>query len=225
MLKGGELKPHVEQRHVNRVSSAFWPVHIRKGVSTGKAAQRRRDWIMQGRWWIVLIDALSMRVILVSTTLLVVTTSLLVAVLGLRFWYLLLLPLLLFTLLLIVPVFLASRAPQEIMPPPLTQDMRSSAGFLSQRAHELRNSTGFLSQYAHELRSSAGTLSQYAHELRSEPGLLTSEAPATPTLIEPPLVRVLETYDLRTTPVKHFLANIPEDTSKPATIRSLTQDF
>ncbi|MEO7022175.1 MAG: hypothetical protein ABI234_18645 [Ktedonobacteraceae bacterium] len=226
MIKGGEHRPHVDLRHVDRVSSAFWPTQTRKGVPTGKAAQRRRDWIMQGRWWIVLVDALSMRVILVLTTLLVVTTSLLVAVLGLHFWYLLLLPLLLFAILLIVPVFLASRTPLEITPPsPLAQDMRSSTGFISQYAHEMRSSTGFISQYAHELRNSAGILGKYAHELRSEPGLLTGETPATPMPVGTPLVRVLETYDLRATPVKHFLAHFPEDIAEQTTLRSMTQDF
>lgn len=220
MLKGGEFKPHVEQRHVDRVSSAFWPAHIRKGVPTGKAAQRRRDWIMQGRWWIVLVDVLSMRVLLIVTTLLVVSTSLLVAIFGLRFWYVLLVPLLLFMMLLIGPSLLASHAPRAIIPPPLAQDMRSSAGLLSQRAHEMRNSTGFLSQSVQELRSSAGLLSQYTHELRSMPGLLSGEAPATPTLVDPPLVRVLETYDLRTTPVKHFLSNFPENPTTQASVHS-----
>ncbi|MGH2482765.1 MAG: hypothetical protein ACRDHW_24210 [Ktedonobacteraceae bacterium] len=222
----GERKPHVEQRRVDRVSSAFWPLKTRKGVPTGKAAQRRRDWIMQGRWWIILVDALPMRVLLVLTTLLVVSASLLVALLGLRVWYLLLPPLLLFAGLLIVPVFLVSNVPIEIPPPPpLAQDMRSSSGFISQYAHELRSSAGFVSQYAHELHSSAGILSQHAHELRSEPGLLADTAPATPMPGEPPLVRVLETYDLRATPVRHFLANFPEDTAEQAALRYMTQDI
>lgn len=210
MMTGGERKPHVERRPGNIVSSAFWPMKVRKGIATGKAAQRRRDWIMQGRWWVILVDALSMRVLLVLTTLLVVTTSLLVAALGLSFWYLLLLPLLLFAVLLIVPLFLASRMPVEAVP---------SSSF----AQEWKSSTGFLSQYAQELRSSGGVLSQYAQELRSEPGLLSVEAdaPATPMPAAPPLVRVLETYDLRQTLVKHFLEDLPDDTARQAAARSL----
>lgn len=205
MIKSDERKPQIEQRHVERrVSSAVWPVKTRKGVPTGKAAQRRRDWIVQGRWWIILVDALSMRALLVLTTILVVTTSLLVAILGLHFWYLLPLPLLLFTMLLVVPLFLASRKPVEITPSalPFTQEMRSSSGFIS--------------QYAHELKSSAGMLSQYAHELRSEPGLLTGHSPATPMPTAQPLVRVLETYDLRSTQVEHFLGEQSSDTIEHA---------
>lgn len=221
-----ERKPHVEQRRVDRVSSAFWPLKTRKGVPTGKAAQRRRDWIMQGRWWIPLIGTLQMRVLLVVATLLVVGTSLLVALLGLKFWYLLPLPLALFALPLLVPAFLRGQQ-QEETPAPLSlpQDMRSSAGTISLYAHELRSSAGFLSQYAHELRSSAGMLSPHAHELRSEPGLLAhvNDSPATPMPVELPLVRVLETYDLRATPFKHFLTNAPGDTSERAALRSVAQ--
>lgn len=172
MLKGGDRKLHIEQRSADRVSSAVWPVKTRKGVATGKAAQRRRDWIIHGSWWIILVDALSMRILLVLVTLLVVTTSLLVALLGLHFWYLLPLPLLLFALLLFAPRFLASRRPVEITPS---------------------------SPFGQEWKSSAGILSQYAQEIRSEPGLLAAdaEAPATPMPVDPPLVRILETYDLR----------------------------
>lgn len=224
----GERKPHVERRRVDRVSSAFWPLKTRKGVPTGKAAQRRRDWIIQGRWWIILFDALPMRVLLVLTTLLVVGASLLVALLGLRFWYLLLPPLLLFAALLIVPAFLVRRAPLETPAPlPLAQDMRSSAGFISQYAHELRSSAGFLSHYARDLRSSAGILSQHAHELRSEQGMLGSDGPATPMPVEPPLVRVLETYDVRSTPMpgQPSLSNLPADTAERAALRYTAQDF
>ena len=59
MLKDDEQGPRVPWRHVNRVSSAAWPVNRRREVGTGKAAQRRRDWVMQGRWWIILVDTLS----------------------------------------------------------------------------------------------------------------------------------------------------------------------
>ena len=230
-----ERKPHVEQRRVDRVSSAFWPLTTRKGVPTGKAAQRRRDWIMQGRWWILLIDTLQMRILLVLATLLVVGTSLLVALLGLKFWYLLPLPLALFVLPLLVPALLRGQQQEEPSAPlPLPQDMRSSAGTISRYAHELRSSAGFLSQYAHELRSSAGMLSPHAHELRSEPGLFAStgepgllasvnDSPATPMPVEPPLVRVLETYDLRATPFKHFLTDVPGDTAERTALRSIAQ--
>lgn len=222
----GERKPHVEQRRVDRVSSAFWPLKTRKGVPTGRAAQRRRDWIIQGRWWILLLDTLQMRILLVVTALLVVGASLLVAWLGLKFWYLLLLPLLLFALPLVVPAFLTS-CPLEESPAPLTlpQDMRSSAGTISRYAQELRSSAGFLSQYAHELRSSVGMLSPHAQELRSEPGLFAnaSNYPATPMPVAPPLVRVLETYDLRATPFKHFLTESTGDTAERTALRSVAQ--
>src|ERR1700757_443520 len=129
MLKYSERKPHVEGRPVHRISSAFWPLSTRKSVATGKAAQRRRDWIMQGRWWVILVDALSMRMLLILTTLLVVVSSLVVAIVGLSFWYLLLLPLLLFAVLLFVPSYLASRVPTEVSSPRLasfTQELKSS---------------------------------------------------------------------------------------------------
>ena len=87
MIKDDERNPRAAGRYVNRVSSAVWPANIRRVVATGKGAQRRRDWIMQRRWLVILADALSMRALLVLTTLLVVISSLLVAILGLHFWY------------------------------------------------------------------------------------------------------------------------------------------
>lgn len=206
MIKGGERKPHVEGRHGNRVSSAVWPVNVRRVVATGKAAQRRRDWIMQGRWWIILVDALSMRILFILTTLLVVVSSLLVAALGLHFWYILIAPLLLFALVLVVPIFLASRTIVEATPPfsAFAQEWKSSTGMLSLYAQELKSNPGFLQElksnpgYLQELKSNPGFL----QALRSSPGVLSGEAPATPMPADPPLVRVLETYDLRGMPVK-----------------------
>ena len=208
MIKSSERKPHVEGRHGNRVSSAVWPLSVRRVVATGKAAQRRRDWIMQGRWWIILVDALSMRILFILTTLLVVVSSLLVAALGLHFWYILVVPLLLFALVLIVPLFLAGRTPVEATPPGLSafaQEFRSSTGMLSLYAQELKSNPGFLQElrsnpgYLQELKSNPGFL----QTLKSSPGVLSGEAPATPMPADPPLVRVLETYDLRSMPAKH----------------------
>jgi hypothetical protein len=179
MIKGNEGKPHVEGRRVNRVSSAVWPVKVRKVVATGKAAQRRRDWIIQGRWWIIRVSSQTMRVLLIPTTLLVVVSSLLVAFLGLHFWYLLLFPLLLFAALLTLPAFLARRMPAETLS-------------LSPFGQETRSSTGIISLEAQALKSQSGTLS-----VKRNPGILSSEAPLTPILDDQPLVRVLETYDLR----------------------------
>jgi hypothetical protein len=179
MGKGSERRPHVEQQYGNRVSSAVWPVNTRKVVATGKAAQRRRDLIMQDRWWIILADILAVRVLFILTTLLVVVISLLVAILGREFWYLLLLPLLLFIALLILPLFLARRIPAEMVPPALL--------------------------------------------LKSGSGMLSDETPATP-LADSPLVRVLETYDLRETPFKHFLTD-PSDEETGEYLRIYFTDY
>lgn len=212
MLKEGERKPHVEGRPGNRVSSAVWPLNVRRVVATGKAAQRRRDWIMQGRWWVALADVLPMRVLLVLATLLVVVSSLLVAVLGLRFWFLLPVPLLLFLSILLLPLFLASRVHPDTIPSSLSglaQELRSSTGLLSLNPQELRSNPGFLQElrsnpgFLQDLRSNPGFLQElrsnpgFLQDLRSNPGLLSSEAPATPMPADQPLVRVLETYDLR----------------------------
>ena len=218
MMQDDDEKPHVEGRPSHRVSSAVWPSNVRHVVATGKAAQRRRDWIMQRHLWVALATALSMRVLLVLTTLLVVISSLFVAVLGLQFWFLLLLPLLLFALLLFVPSFLASKLPAESVPPSLAQEFRSSTGLLSLYAHELKSHPGTLQ----ELRSNPG----YLQGLRSQPGLLAGEAPATPMPSEPPLVRVLETYDLRETQARHFLRErASEETGEHALISYSEQDL
>ena len=220
MLQEGERKPHMERRPVNRVSSAVWPRNVRRVVATGKAAQRRRDWIMQGRWWVALADVLPTRVLLVSATLLVVVSSLLVAVLGLRFWFLLPLPLLLFLAVLMLPLFLASRVPQETIPSSfsgLPQEMRSLSGLLSLSSQELRSQPGFLQ----EIHSQPGFL----QHMRSQPGLLSSEAPATPRPADPPLVRVLETYDLREPQGRQQLnESLRQETGRYRAVRCSNQD-
>jgi len=230
MLKENGGKPHVERRPVNRVSSAVWPLNVRRVVATGKAAQRRRDWIIQGRWWVALLDVLPMRVLLVTATLLVVVSSLLVAVLGLRFWFLLPLPLLLFMSVLLLPLLLKSRVRLEMIPSSfsgLAQELRSSTGLLSLRAQELRSNPGFLQ----DLRSNPGFLQElhsnpgFLQNLRSNAGLLSSETPATPMPADQPLVRVLETYDLRE---PHFRQQLDEisrrETGRYRAVRYPNQD-
>jgi hypothetical protein len=174
LLKNSEHKPRVEWRPINRVSSAVWPMSTRKGVATGKAAQRRRDWIIQGRWWVILVDVLSLRMLLILATLFVVASSLVVAIVGLNLWYLLLLPLFLFGVLLIVPRYLASQEPGKVLAP---------------------------------------AFSAFTQDLSSEQDALLLETPVTPVPVDPPLVRVLETYDLRKTQIEHFLM-IEEETGK-----------
>jgi hypothetical protein len=212
MIEKSDEKPHVEKRSANRVSSAVWPASLRRVVATGKAAQRRRDWLMQRRWLVLLVDALSLRVIFVLTTLLVVVSSLLVALLGLAFWYLLLVPLLLFTLLSLLPLFLVSKPPLETPPASLAtfaQEFKSSTGLFSLSAQEFKSSTGLLSFSSQELYSGPG----YLHHVPDSSALLAvnGESPATPMPSEPPLVRVLETYDLREARVKHFFEDALRD--------------
>lgn len=212
MIKNSDNRAHVEKRSVNRVSSAVWPASIRRVVATGKAAQRRRDWLMQRRWLVLLVDALSLRAIFVITTLTVVVTSLLVALLGLTFWYLLLMPLLLFVVLSLVPSFLVSKAPAEALPPSLSsfaQEFKSFAGLPS--TQDLHSAPGYLQN-----------LPDSAALLQASP-----DAPATPMPAEPPLVRVLETYDLRETRVRHFFEEMlrSETGEHPALRRAPDKDF
>lgn len=150
MLQGGEPKPHIERRHSDRVSSAFWPVHIRRGVSTSRVAQCRRHWMMQGRWWFVLINALARRVLQAWRTL--------------------------------------------------------------RRATRKRN-------------GAAGRFSQDARTAKGQPRLLTGSAPTTPLSVEAPLIRVLETYDVRTTPIKHLRTHMPENPTEQALLRALPPDL
>jgi hypothetical protein len=182
MLKEEEEKPHVTGRPANRVSSAVWPLNVQRVVATGRAAQRRRDWIIQGRKCVGLSDILPRRVLQVITTLLVVANSLIVAVLGLRFWFLLPLPLLLFLAVLALPLLLASNVPLETIP-----------SSLSRPVQQLRSPTAPLPSHSQEPHSHPS----FHNDPRGKPGLLTSEAPATPKPAGQPLVRVLETYDLR----------------------------
>ena len=242
MIKEDESEPHIEGRPVHRVSSAAWPLNVRRVVATGRAAQRRRDWIMQRRWLVTLADVLPMRLLLVLATLLVVVSSLFVAALGLHFWYLLLLPLLLFAFLLTLPAFLASKVSTEATTanlPTFAQEVRSSTGLLSLYAQEWRSSPGFLQElrsnpgFLQELKSNSGFLQElksnpgflqelksssgFLQELRSGQGVLSAGSPATPmpVVAEAPLVRVLETYDLRQEQVRRYLGETTdEETSK-----------
>lgn len=213
MIQNTNDRPHVERRSVNRVSSAVWPASIRRVVATGKAAQRRRDWLMQRRWLVLLADALSLRAIFTLTTLMVVVSSLLVALLGLSFWYLLLVPLLLFCLLSLSPVFLVSKAPLEAPPPSLAsfaQEFKSSMGFLSLPSSGLQSDAGYLQ----DLPDSSAHLS------------VDAATPATPMPAEePPLVRVLETYDLRETQVRRFFEEMLRgETGEHSAIRHRSQN-
>lgn len=210
MIKNDEPALRTVGRSMNRVSSAVWPAKVRKGVATGKAAQRRRDWIMHGRWVVILADVLSLRPLLVLTCLLVVASSLVVAALGLRFWYILLMPLLLFGAILALPPFLASKKTLEATQPSLTafsQEFKSSTGLLSLYPESLRSNPGFLQ----ELKSGPG----FFQDVRSSQGLPGVESPATPMpfVVYPPLVRVLETYDLRGEKSRP----LPEDTRNEET--------
>lgn len=187
MSKENGYRPRIE----HRVSSAVWPASIRRVVATGRAAQRRRDWLMQRRWLVLLLDALSMRALFALTTLLVVASSLLVAIFGLCFWYLLLVPLLLFSLVLLLPLFLARKTPLPAPPPSLTN-----------LAQELRSSTGISASAEPPRTRSPG---HFQGVPASSPVLpADGETPATPVPDEPPLVRVLETYNLRETRIRRL---------------------
>jgi len=190
MSKHSDNRAHVERRAVNRVSSAVWPTSIRRVVATGKAAQRRRDWLIQRRWLVRVVDALSLRVIFIITTLMIVSSSLLVALLGLAFWYLLLMPLLLFAMLTLLPPLLVGKTPLEAPPSrsSFAQECKSFAGMPPISDQDLHSAPGYLQ----ELPDGSELLQQ------------GSNGPATPMPTEPPLVRVLETYDLREARVRHF---------------------
>ncbi|HEY0756973.1 MAG TPA: hypothetical protein VGD98_23680 [Ktedonobacteraceae bacterium] len=190
-MKHNDSRLQVPRSSVNRVSSAVWPSSMRRVVATGKAAQRRRDWLMQRRWLVLLVDALSLRVVFILTTLLVVSSSLLVALLGLSFWYLLLVPLLLFTILSLAPSLLVSKAPMEAPPPSL-----------SSFAQEFKSCAGLPAFTAQDWQSGPGSFPGLPHSFASLPA--SPDAPATPMPAEPPLVRVLETYDLREARVRRF---------------------
>ena len=237
MIKEDETEPHLAERPVHRVSRAAWPLNVRRVVETGKAAQRRRDWIIQRRWLVALADVLPRRWLLVLATLLVVVSSLLVAVFGLRFWYVLLAPLLLFGLLLVLPSLLASKTPPEAVTAnlnPFTQELRSSTGLLSLYAQEWRSGPGFLQElrsnpgFLRELKSGSGFLQDlksnmgFLQDVRSDQGVFSTSATVTPmpAAPEPPLVRVLETYDLRQEQARRLLMETPEaETSKHARLR------
>jgi hypothetical protein len=181
-----------------RVSSAVWPPSVRKVVATGQAAQRRRDWIMQGRWWmLLLVEVLFLRVLFILATLLVVVASLLVALLGLRFWYLLVFPLLLFIGVLIIPALLTARMSEESVPQvfaTFAQDLRNSAEMVALTMQDLKSQSGALS-----LKNQSGSLRNQtgSYPVRSTAEIYPEDARLTPLPVEQPLVRVLETYDLR----------------------------
>ena len=192
MLRENEGRPHVEGGRVNRVSSAVWPVKVRKVVATGRAAQRRRDWIIQGSKWVILANALAMQVLLIVTTLLVVVSSLVVAFLGLRFWYLLFFPLLLFATLLMASAFIARCMPIEKISTFFALKMRSSTEIGSTDAQKLKSQIGMLS-------------------LKRNRDILADGTPVTPMPVDQPVEGILETYNMRAKPSESFLANVLEE--------------
>jgi hypothetical protein len=146
-------------------------------------------------------------------------TSLLVAILGPGYWYFWLLPLGLFCCLLLRPLLPANRHSVDMVQPPVSAfggDFRSSTGILSLYAQELKSQPGVFSF------KSQGDVLSVKHQ-GGEPvpstGLLADETPVTPVPDAGPLVRVLETYDLRSLPVEHFLQTSPrEEVVRPALV-------
>src|SRR5579884_748250 len=114
--------------HAVRVSRALWPADTRR-VATGKAAQRRRKLIVRHRRSIYLLDLLQIRnpIMLVALSLLL-TVSIITA-LSAHVWYPLFCSLVLFIVLLMLPLFVATEAVHSnIVGSQLLQEMRSLPG-------------------------------------------------------------------------------------------------
>ena len=186
MMGGDDEQQRPFVTSMGRVSRALWPANIRHGVATDRSAQRRRFLLINGRGCLLFFTILLAHCPYVLTTLFIIGSSLAVAMLGLRFWFLLLIPILMLIAILITPAIAAAREQclsEEAVSTMPEQGHKSFSGMPVPRSFPgmpaSKSFPGF----------STGT---------SFPGMPSSQhSPETPMPAELPLIRVLETFDLR----------------------------
>src|SRR2546426_3489973 len=83
-----KLQIFIQQAH--GVSSALWPASARRCISTGKAAQRRRSLIIQGKWWSPLANVTHIALLLALIGCSMFMGGMVVAALVQHRWYVLL---------------------------------------------------------------------------------------------------------------------------------------
>jgi hypothetical protein len=165
-------------QQASAVSHALWPANVRKGVATGKSAQRRRFMIINASWWPEFLQVAQVLLPLALVFISMVIGGAMVAALTLSVWYLLLVPLTLVVMFLMVLFIVAYRV--------LKVDWRHSFQVLW-RFHDMDGSDFFLKD-----------------ELET-PFPIGPSSPETPMPEPNPFVRILETYDLSSSDVEHFL--------------------
>ena len=107
MGSGNEKKLQVFVERASAVSRALRPVAMRHSVATGKVAQRRRNLIMRGKWWRVVVEVFYGQYFRVLVLVPLLIGSVVVGTVIFHFWYFLGLALMLLVVLLVKPMLLA----------------------------------------------------------------------------------------------------------------------
>lgn len=201
-MGGEDEQQHLFVPRMGYVSRALWPANIRRSVLTDRAAQRRRSLLINRRGCLLFFDILFAHCPYVLATLLIIGSSLAVAILGLRFWFLLLLPILALIVILIAPAIAAAR-----------EQSLAEEATPSMPAQECKRLPGISVPSSFPGVPASKSFPGFSTG-RSFPGVPSSQhAPETPMPAELPLIRVLETFDLRqmelppddTSPEQHIL--------------------
>lgn len=178
---GKKLQFLVQQ--ASAVSHALWPANVRKGVATGKSAQRRRFMIINASWWTEFLHVAQVLLPLALVFISMVVGGAMVAALVLSFWYLLMIPLAVALMIMMMIFVVAYRI--------LKIDWRRSLLLLWR----------FRGQEAPDFPDRDET---------ETPFPMLSTSPETPMPESNPFVRILETYDLSSSDVEHFLLSEEE---------------
>jgi hypothetical protein len=201
----------MHQQHMNGVSNAFWPSNMRRGVHTNKVAQQRRIMIMLGiecintlKLWHIYWQYLVSTYMSLQRLIQLVCIGVILGMAGmlavfydwgamLKHWFAFLLCLLLcaFATLIIVYAWIGNKRTRKPQPLALKLSHASLAGI---PAVQMKPAPSPLPTGNHGLNlphTQAPTLLPF---------------PETPMpMSATPLIRVLETIDLSSTNVKHFL--------------------
>ena len=176
-------------RRAARVSRALWPTNVRRAIATGRMAQTRRRLIVTGRYW--RSGRFKSRTYQAwrpqGSPLLYAKTGrrrrIVVATLAVAM-----------LILASASIMTLIAAHLWLLLPFLSMVIAATVLLLAIVRRRVLNMKRL----------------QQGVEARSFPGVLSrAHSPTTPMPLEPPLVRVLETFDLSQTDVEHFL-DLPE---------------
>jgi hypothetical protein len=189
-----KFQAHVFRQRSRSVSKAVWPADLPRSLATGKAAQRRRAFILNGKWGALLTKKSAQAGVLLPVSVLSMCVGgAIVAALFWHLWYILLIP----AVILLVSTL--------VVAPPLAEKVNDMLrSFAPPSARRKRRFSGF--------PSLATTRMMHAMQ----------RTPETPLPVAP-LVRILETFDLSQSNVEHFMDTPRSDNETPIPVHETTE--